>query len=75
MKKYDECVNTVMQFLTSNHYGSTAIYEHQNSYKRIKEWLISSGASCTPEALNACFEEHSGELIPSKQRQLKHLLY
>ena len=45
MKKYDECVNTVMQFLTSNHYGSTAIYEHQNSYKRIKEWLISSGAS------------------------------
>lgn len=74
MKKYDECVNTVMQFLTSNHYGSTAIYEHQNSYKRIKEWLISSGASCTPEALNACFEEHSGELIPSKQRQLKHAL-
>ena len=62
MKKYDECVNTVMQFLTSNHYGRTAIYEHQSSYKRIKEWLISSGASCTPETLNACFKEHSGEL-------------
>ena len=41
--KYDENVNTVMQFLASHNYGCTAIHDHRQCYRKLKEWLIDLG--------------------------------
>ena len=41
--KYDENVNTVMQFLAAHNYGCTAIHDHRQCYRKLKEWLIDLG--------------------------------